>query len=441
MANTLRLSQFNVPGFTSSLMTMPVAGALVRVRRAANPEITDTRNVYNFWAQSSSAPNPAATTGTFNFIAPEVTNPEAAFLSNNLTSGYDNIFQNTTANPHYANIERIDFIIPAGLRCSNDTDRLQSGVAVIDRGNGDPFKIAVITAVDASNTPTAFGNLVSIGTSAFGGNLLPTPVSYGILINDPKFKSEGRPSTTSTQNLRGVFISLANLGLVIGQNFYGYALFGPDVVVANPDWTTYPNNTNSTSQLDPVNLMGLFRSPFSTLPLPINFSAARINQASSISFTLYNEFDGEYLAIQRSSDGINFQDIEKLQVGSTGTYTFTDKSPLPGNNFYRLKMVDKSGHSSSTDTRLLKFEEKANITIFPNPTVEKLNINFPSSWTQESVIAEIFTSNGQFVKRVQFEKPGMRQTIAVNNLHRGSYVLKLTKKRDHSNCNQNFTVL
>ena len=439
-ANTLRLSQFSVPGITPSLMTMPV-GAFVKIRRAANPDVTDTRNIYNFWAQYSSAPGPLALSGTFNFTAPEVTNPEAAFLSNNLTSGYDNIFQNTSANPHYANIERVDFIIPGGLKCTNDTDRLQSGVAVIDRGTGDPFKIAAITAVDASNTPTAFGNLVSVTAANFGGNLLPANVTYGILINDPKFKSESRPSTMSNQNLRGVYISLADLGLAIGQRFYGYALFGPDVATANPDWTTYPTNTGSASELDPVNVMGLFRSPLSILPLPITFSATRINQSSSLSFTVYNEYNGKYVAIQRSADGVHFEDIDKLQVEATGVYKFTDNAPLPGNNYYRLKMVDESDHASSTDTRLLKFEEKATVNIFPNPSVDKLTISFPSSWMQESVTAEIFTNNGQLVRRVQLNNHGSQQTIAVNTLPHGSYVLRLIKKGDNTSCNQNFTVL
>jgi hypothetical protein len=104
-------------------------------------------------------------------------------------------------------------------------------------------------------------------------------------------------------------------------------------------------------------------------------------------------------------------------------------------------MVDESDHASSTDTRLLKFEEKATVNIFPNPSVDKLTISFPTSWMQESVTAEIFTNNGQLVKRVQLSNHGSQQTIAVNTLPHGSYVLRLVKKGDNASCNQNFTVL
>ncbi len=34
--------------------------------------------------------------------------------------------------------------------------------------SGDPFKIAAITAVNASNVPTTFGPLISIATVQFG---------------------------------------------------------------------------------------------------------------------------------------------------------------------------------------------------------------------------------------------------------------------------------
>jgi hypothetical protein len=438
-ANILRLSQFSVSSFSSSVITMPVS-AFVKIRRASNPDVGDARDYFNFWSRYSSSPSFLSLNGTFNFTAPEVTDPATALMSNNLSSGYDNIFQNTIANPHFGNIERIDYIVPSGLRCTNDTDRMQSGIAIIDRGTGDPFKIAAITAVDATNTPTAFGNLVSVSAANFGGNLLSSNINYSIMINDSKYYSQGRPSAQASQNLRGVYISLADLGLVNGQRFYGYALFGSDVVTANPDWTTYPTNTNSGSQLDPVNVMGFFKTAYSVLPLPITFSATKVNQSAKLSFTLYNEFNGEYLTVQRSADGNKFEDLDKLQISATGVYSFTDNSPYAGTNYYRLKMVDH-GISSNSETRVLKFEEKAEISLFPNPTTEQLNINFPTAWTQESITAEIFNSSGQLVKRMQYERPGIRQTIMVSSLQPGSYMIRLVKKKDYSSCQQKFTIM
>jgi hypothetical protein len=439
-ANVLRLSQFSVGSFGSNLLTMPV-DALVKIRRSANPDVGDARNYFNFWAAYSSTPLPGALGGTFNFTAPEVTDPEQAFLLNNMTSGYDNIFQNTIANPHFGNIERIDFIIPSGLNTHSATDIQQSGIAVIDRGTGDPFKVAVITALDASGNPSAFGSLISVTAANFGGNLLPAAFNYGILINDSKFKSESRPSTRSNQNLRGVYISLADMGITIGQRFYGYALFGPDVVTPAIDWTTYPNNTSGLSQLDPVNVMGLYKTPGAVLPLPVSFSATRSSESARLDIRLYNEFKGEQLIVQQSTDGINFRDISKIYTHDPGTYTYTDLAPSPGINYYRLKMTESNGHQNYSETRLVKFDEKTAITIFPNPASSQLNIQFPSSWMQEKVTAEIFSTAGQLIKRIHIEHAAMQQSIAVNTLQPGAYVLKLVKNGEYGGVRQSFTIL
>lgn len=439
-ANILRLTQFSVGTFTSSVITMPVESH-VKLRRTSNADIGNARNYYNFWAQYSSTPALGAVSGTFNFTAPEVINPEDAFILNNLTSGYDNIFQNTIANPHLGNIERVDFIIPTGLQCINDTDRLQSGVAVIDRGTGDPFKIAAITGLNAFNDPASFGTLVSVTAANFGANLLPAAINYGILINDTNYRSESRPSTRSSQNLRGVYISLADLGISIGERFYGYALFGPDVVTANVDWTTYPNNSNGGSQLDPVNIMGLYKTPYSVLPLGMHFTATQNNQAARLTFTLFNEFKGDHLVIQRSADGVRFNDLDKLYVYDPGTYTFIDHTPYPGKNYYRIKMVGKNGSTSTSETRLLKFDDKADISIFPNPAKTQLNIQLPESWTHEAVVMEIYNNLGQLIKRTQLDRAAVFQSILIHTLKPGTYLLRLIKNRDMSTRQQSFTVI
>jgi hypothetical protein len=439
-SNTVRLNQFSVGGFASNLMTLPVP-SYVKVRRTANAEINDTRNYYNFWARYSNTPGLGANNGTFNFTAPEVTDPEQAFSTNNLTSGYDNIFQNTMAYPHFSNIERIDYIIPAGLYCLTNTDRQQSGVAVIDRGSGDAFKVAIITAIDASGIPTAFGNLVSVTAGDFGGDLLGSTFNYAILINDPKFKSESRPSTRSFQNLRGVYVSLGDMGVTVGQRFYGYAIFGPDVTIASPDWNTYPTNTSGNSELDPVNVMGMFKTPGSVLPVSLSFSAERADISARLNITLYSEFDGDHLVVQQSNDGKSFRDLGNIYPKGAGNYTYIDEHPGSTTSYYRVQTVEKNGKTVTSEMRMVKFEDKVKVSIFPNPVSDKLNIRFPNTWAQQAVTAEVFTATGQLVKRLRFDQAGISQSIPIHSMQAGAYMLRLTNNKDLSISMERFTVL
>jgi hypothetical protein len=439
-ANILRLNQFTVGSFTSNVITMPVESH-VKLRRASNADIGDARNYYNFWAQYSSSPALGATTGTFNFTAPEVINPEDAFILNNLTSGYDNIFQNTIANPHLGNIERVDFIIPEGLKCFNNTDRLESGVAVIDRGAGDPFKIAVITGLNASGDPSSFGSLVSVTAASFGANLLPAAINYGILINDVKYRSESRPSTQASQNLKGVYISLADLGIAIGQQFYGYALFGPDVVTPNIDWTTYPNNTNGGSMLDPVNIMGLYKTPGSVLAMPIKFTAVQEMQTARLEVKCSKEYNGTRLVFQRSTDGTLFHDLQELQISPQETYTYIDHTPTAGKNYYRVKIIGRDRSATYTETRLLEFDTDPRISIYPNPAKTQLNIKLPLLWTQKRILVEIYTITGKLVKRTTIDRPATLQTVPVHTLNPGTYLLRLIRSGDLVTIQKSITIL
>ncbi len=429
LSNIKSVTQYFVSSLASTVIRMP-ANAIVKLRRLANSYVTDTRNHYNFWTTYSSVPAAGATSGTFNFTAPEVLSPEDAFLLNNITSGYDNIFENTITNLHASNIERLDFIIPTGLKAYSDTDRTNSGVAVFDRGNGDPFKIAAVTAINGSGDPTAYGTLVPVTAANFGNTLLPTSFDFCIITKDPKYYNESRPSSPDNQNLRGVFISLADLGLAVNQTFYGYSMFGNDVVTANPDWTTYPANTSTTSGLDPVNIMGLYKTTFSVLAVPLGFSATRTGNTAKLNFTVFNKISNDHVIAERSTDGLNYTVIGRIDLTGTGEYSFTDRDPAPGNNFYRLKLAEKDGTMGYTEIRKLSFPVSQAIKIYPNPASTVLHITIPGAWQQKKINAELIDVTGKVLLRRTIERAGVVETFFVKKYPRGYYTLRLINTGD-----------
>ena len=340
-ADIVRLTQFMVAGQASPAIRFPV-NSIIRLRRKANIYVPDTSNHFNSWSTYSSVPADFAASGTFNFTAPEIFFPEDAFASNSINSGYDNIFQNTIENVHAGNIERLDFIIPGGLRTLIAADTAMAGVAIFDRGVGDALKIAAILSVDNTNTPLTYGPLIPITAANFGPGLRGSSFNYCIITHDPKYK-QTRPSAHDNQNIRGVYVSLGKLGINIGQRFYGYSLFGPDVVTANADWNTYPTNTSAVNQLDPVNVMGLFRGGTSILAVPLNFQVQKINNQAHFYFELFNNNSNEYVAIERSFNGRDFTEIQQVTIDSAGKYYHTDRLPVQGDIYYRLRLVEKDG--------------------------------------------------------------------------------------------------
>ena len=52
---------------------------------------------------------------------------------------------------------------------------------------------------------------------------------------------------------------------------------------------------------------------------------------------------------------------------STKSYSFTDKNPRPGSNFYRLKIADNDGKDSYSKIVEVTASFKKSLSIFPNP--------------------------------------------------------------------------
>jgi hypothetical protein len=85
--------------------------------------------------------------------------------------------------------------------------------------------------------------------------------------------------------------------------------------------------------------------------------------------------------LEKSTDAINFLsivDIEGLNDG--GEYSFIDRNPFNGYNYYRLKITNYDGTESLSKMTAVYFENpnEPKITIYPNPITDEMNI----SWIQ-----------------------------------------------------------
>jgi hypothetical protein len=72
----------------------------------------------------------------------------------------------------------------------------------------------------------------------------------------------------------------------------------------------------------------------------------------------------DHFEIERSSDGATFNAIGDVQSNAAGDsilyfYSYTDRSPLSGNNFYRLKLIGKNGSISYSIVAFIKADPTA----------------------------------------------------------------------------------
>lgn len=143
-------------------------------------------------------------------------------------------------------------------------------------------------------------------------------------------------------------------------------------------WDAPPAGQTSTPTSATVSGITTF-SPWTlsgnNAPLPVELLSFSANANDEGNVDLYwetsSERNNDYFAIQRSEDGINFSEIGRVSGSGTSqtlnSYSYTDKDPLSGRSYYRLRQVDFDGVYKFSDILRVDMEGNIRLTAFPNP--------------------------------------------------------------------------
>jgi hypothetical protein len=178
--------------------------------------------------------------------------------------------------------------------------------------------------------------------------------------------------------------------------------------------------------------------------LPVNFasiSVAKSNGSHTVSWQTLNETNNAGFEVQRSTDGSNFSKIlfvaSKAINGNSASsinYSANDVKPLQGNNYYRLKQIDKDGtvtYSSIVSAKSITGNAWAEISVYPNPVKDRLTVQLNTNNVNEVEIA-VFNSLGkQVIKNNYTLVAGQTQTVTnVASLPMGFYTVRITNNRN-----------
>jgi hypothetical protein len=112
------------------------------------------------------------------------------------------------------------------------------------------------------------------------------------------------------------------------------------------------------------------------LPAKLEFiKAKRIDDVVELHWKTSLEDNVSHFDVQKSSDGINFQTIGKVNAGKYD-YLFYETNNSNGETWYRLQTVDRDGKTEFS--RIVKVgpaTETSSIRIFPNPATTELNFS------------------------------------------------------------------
>ena len=150
-----------------------------------------------------------------------------------------------------------------------------------------------------------------------------------------------------------------------------------------------------------------------TLPLTIlSFTAEATDGAVELYWLTVDEVDTDFFTVERSADGISFAAISRLSAaghagGQERSYVHTDRQPLAGTAYYRLRVTDFDGAITLSSVVTVQGAAPA-FTLYPNPTHGVLpRLSIPAAGTEsDSRSITVYDQRGRNLFQLDLPRTG-----------------------------------
>ncbi len=167
----------------------------------------------------------------------------------------------------------------------------------------------------------------------------------------------------------------------------------------------------------------------------LNFKVTEQNGYAAITWTTLTEKNNAYFEVMKSTDGIHFYPIGKVEGNGTTSdisyYSFNDLQLSAGTTYYRLKQVDLDGQFKFTDIRILKVESFNGLQVLSNPGngQVKLRNYFAAGATVEisvqNVLEQVVYTSSETAEKGNYEKE-----IDLTQEAAGLYIIRVKAGND-----------
>ena len=169
-------------------------------------------------------------------------------------------------------------------------------------------------------------------------------------------------------------------------------------------------------------------SRFNALPVKLlYFTAIADGNRVRLNWEAANEQETVKYEIEKSLTTSNFSKIGTVlsRQLSQSAYIDFDNNPALGWNYYRLKIIDKSGSFTYSPVRPVKFAKGSEeVKIFPVPASTVLYVLLPTSYLNNTTL-QLFAADGKFVSTMN---PAANTVVLnVQALAAGTYFIQIIK--------------
>ncbi|MEO6758875.1 MAG: PQQ-dependent sugar dehydrogenase, partial [Saprospiraceae bacterium] len=176
----------------------------------------------------------------------------------------------------------------------------------------------------------------------------------------------------------------------------------------------------------------IYRVTSSPLPITLSsFSGRYENGSSHLIWSTATEKNGAYFQVERKTEGGDFQNIGRVTaVGESTTpqhYFFDDPLARPGENIYRLRMVDRDGSFKFSSAITILVLETGHWQLSPNPATGQVTLSVYGETEPARLRLEIYNTQGRQVLAHEQIAPTLpyHQKLQIGQLPVGVYFCRL----------------
>ncbi|WP_113637294.1 T9SS type A sorting domain-containing protein [Nubsella zeaxanthinifaciens] len=176
-----------------------------------------------------------------------------------------------------------------------------------------------------------------------------------------------------------------------------------------------------------------FEAP-TTLPVTYqSFTATKVAQGVLVKWTTLNEANNNRFELKRAGENQKYEQLyTELSKGTAGVYTFIDRSPLIGNNYYKLVQVDNDNKLTEIEPKVINYsggvsDNAEKVSAYPNPVVANVTIRFNGVLAGAKQTLKVVNVSGQVLltKTVAKEQLLAGYDLNLASYERGTYVVEI----------------
>ena len=287
-----------------------------------------------------------------------------------------------------------------------------------------------------STSPADVGQINSIKTT--DGALFTMKSLYYYLSSDI---SPNHPNTPSgTVIFRGKLAGVTQYTITISSTTFPNNTFTPYSGFNYLDFTA--GTDNSLTNIDELEVQATvnfvyvaidnfqFGNPV-TMPVKLlNFSATEDNTSIRLLWQTAQENNSKNFEIEHSLNTVTWKTLARQPAAGyssvVSSYSFNDASPAKGENYYRLKQVDKDGSFTYSNVirAVWNVPGTSTVAVYPNPAVNSFTVYLHRIITTP-VYYELVTASGAVVGKGYISSNGQQVNIAA--LPKGIYLFKTSQ--------------